>query len=175
MQRMSRRYSSSRSLKRYLAATKNYRFGTRSCRQQPSFSTFAIPTVEQQQEQPTVSTYRRSRISTQTVSHRIPLSIVDIHLRHEQLPFGYFFRETLDEQDLEDSLRSILKDFPQTGGVICQSHTAIQCHPDDTVHVSFGRINLTFDEWQQQPRGHLHESFSANSHSCNRGSHPVKG
>ena len=135
MQRMSRRYSSSRSLKRYLAATKNYRFGTRSCRQQPSFSTFAIPTVEQQQEQPTVSTYRRSRISTQTVSHRIPLSIVDIHLRHEQLPFGYFFRETLDEQDLEDSLRSILKDFPQTGGVICQSHTAIQCHPDDTVHV----------------------------------------
>ena len=124
--------------------------------------------------QPTVSTYRRRRIPTESPSHRIPLSIVDIHLRNEELPFCYFFDETLDEEALEASLRLVLRDFPQTGGSICQSHTAIQCQPDDTVHLSFGKINTTLEEWQSQPRGHIHQSFSAsNSKSRADGGHPV--
>lgn len=114
----------------------------------------------------TVSTYRRRRLPTLTEAHRVPLSLVDIHLRHEQLPFCYFFRETLDEVALEESLRVVLQDFPQTGGRICPSHLAIQCEADDVVSLSFGRINTTLDEWQSQQRGHLHQSQSTLSLSC---------
>ena len=128
---------------------------------------------------PTVSTYRRQRIPTDGISHRIPLSIVDMHLRHEQLPFCYFFEETLDEEALLASLQVVLRDFPQMGGSICNiSHTAIQCQPDDTVHISLGRMNMSLEDWQSRPRGHMHQSACSAQTSENiiknkSGGHPI--
>ena len=133
------------------------------------------------ERQPTVSTYRRQRIPIDGISHRIPLSIVDMHLRHEQLPFCYFFEETLDEEALLASLQVVLRDFPQMGGSICNiSHTAIQCQPDDTVHISLGRMNTSLEDWQSQSRGHFHQSScsaktseSMDNNNTKSGGHPV--
>ena len=122
----------------------------------------SLPTTTTTTSAPIVTTYRRSKIPTLTESHRIPLSIVDVHLRHEQLPFCYFFQETLDETALEESLKSILQDFPQIGGKICgSSHAAIQCEPEDMVGLSFGKINMTLQEWQRKQRGHTLQSAAA--------------
>lgn len=109
-----------------------------------------------------MSTYREVFVPTETQPLRVPLSVVDIHLRHEELPFGYFFQGTLGEKELEESLRFVLRDFPQLGGRICSDYTSIQCATDDTVRLTFGRIDVTMKEWKSQPRGHVHQSFSNN-------------
>lgn len=103
--------------------------------------------------------------------HSVPLSVADVHLRNEELPFGYFFKETLDEAELETALRVVLQDFPQMGGAISSSHTFIQCTPNDTVQLAFGRINMTVEEWLKHPRGHFHQSFTVKS-PCKFGGHP---
>jgi Transferase family len=112
------------------------------------------------EERIVVTTYKRLRIPTDAPSHRIPLSIVDTHLRYEQLPFCYFFEQTLDEQELQASLQKVLQSssFSATGGKICESHLAIQIQPDDIVNLSFGRINTTLKHWNSQQRGHVHQS-----------------
>ena len=118
---------------------------------------------------PIVSTYREVLVPTETQPLRVPLSVVDIHLRHEELPFAYFFQGTLGEQELEASLRLVLRDFPQMGGRICSDYTSIQCATDDTVRLTFGRIEMTMKEWSSQPRGHLHHSFSSSATRENGG------
>lgn len=131
-----------------------------------------------------VSTYRRERIPTsakedptqqQLLLQRLPLSITDLHLRHEQLPFAYFFTETLCEEALHQSLQHILsQQYPLTGGTLLLTnkntfHSHIQCQPNDTLHVSYGTINMTLEEWQSQPRGHEHTTTT----SGNTTQHPT--
>jgi hypothetical protein len=93
---------------------------------------------------------------------QVPLTVSDVHLRHEQLPFAYFFRETLDAASLKDSLRRVLEHFPVVSGRM-RPHTfqEIRCDPmTDTVPLAFGDINGTLDEWLSEARGHSHVSGS---------------
>jgi len=106
---------------------------------------------------PSVETTSRQRIPTHSHAHNIPLTVVDVHLRHEQLPFAYFFDETLDADLLTTSLAKVLRAFPQTGGRL-DNHVAIQCTKHDTVPLSFGKIDMTLTEWQREQRGHVHQA-----------------
>jgi len=125
-----------------------------------------------------VTTYKRLLVKTGTVEpRRIPLSVVDVHLRREQLPFCYFFEETLDETALTESLRKVLRrpDFSVAGGTICPGYLCIQCEPGDFVSVSFGTADTSLQRWhrnsnndnnnndgeeeeERPPRGHVHRS-----------------
>ena len=105
-----------------------------------------------------VRTHRVISVPTNSPNRHIPLTVVDWHLQREQLPFGYFFNETLDETLLEDSLSRALAHFPQTGGVINTNRGSIQCGDTDTVQLSFGRVNRTLEEWNNKSRGHFHQS-----------------
>ena len=82
----------------------------------------------------------------------VPLSLSDVHLREEELPFAYFFRETLDADALKSSLRRVLEHFPVLGGRIpSPTFEAIHCNPmEDTIPLTFGEINTTIDEWWKQ-------------------------
>jgi Transferase family len=112
-----------------------------------------------------VSTRSRHQISatfikeeTSSGCFHIPLTVSDVHLRHEQLPFAYFFRETLDAQLLKCSLRRVLRHFPVVSGkVLSQTFQAVHCDPSrDTIPLAFGDVNATLDEWLSEARGHLH-------------------
>ena len=113
------------------------------------------------------TTYRR-RIPTHcpvtpAEAFRIPLTVTDIHLRLEQLPFCYYFDETLVQEQLEESLAQTLRQFPQMGGRICKdSYLAILCDPSDTVQLSFGTMqkDISIEEWQQRSYGHVHFASS---------------
>lgn len=97
---------------------------------------------------------------------QVPLTVSDVHLRHEQLPFAYFFQETLDAASLKDSLHRVLQHFPVVSGRIrSQTFQEIICDPTkDTVPLAFGDINATLDQWFSESRGHSHVSG---------GGHPV--
>lgn len=117
-----------------------------------------VPSTARDPESVSVLTNDIYNVRTNSRSHRIPLTLVDIHLRHEQLPFAYFFKRALNEARLLESLQGILReDFPQTGGRLYQ-HMSIQCSPNDTVPISFGTINMSFSEWQDQAWGHTHQA-----------------
>jgi hypothetical protein len=94
--------------------------------------------------------------------YSIPLTVSDVHLRHEQLPFAYFFRETLDEATLESSLRSVLRHFPVLGGRLACSRLVIQCDPDDSVPFAVGDIDISLDDWliRKRNQNHSHKSAS---------------
>jgi hypothetical protein len=93
--------------------------------------------------------------------YSIPLTVSDIHLRHEQLPFAYFFRETLDEATLESSLRSVLRHFPILGGSLACSRLVIQCDTFDTVPLAIGDIDISLDDWlRKRNQNHSHKSAS---------------
>jgi hypothetical protein len=94
--------------------------------------------------------------------YSIPLTVSDVHLRHEQLPFAYFFRETLDEATLESSLRSVLRHFPILGGRLACSRLVIQCDPDDSVPFAVGDIDISLDDWliRKSNQNHSHKSAS---------------
>lgn len=93
--------------------------------------------------------------------YSIPLTVSDVHLRHEQLPFAYFFRETLDEATLESSLRSVLRHFPILGGRLACSRLVIQCDPSDSVPFAIGDIDISLDDWlRQSNQNHSHKSAS---------------
>ena len=42
----------------------------------------------------------------------VPLAMTDVHVMHEQLPYGYFFAETLSADRLAESLERVLESFP---------------------------------------------------------------
>lgn len=109
----------------------------------------------------------------------VPLTVADVHLRHEQLPFAYFFAETLCPTQLEASLTAVLQQqFAVAGGRICAAtYTAIECHNNDTIPLSFANVNATLAEWntaveeeedgtgKKKHRGHVHRSGD--------GKHPI--
>ena len=98
---------------------------------------------------------RTSRIflSTSVVeTFRVPLTLADVHLRREQLPFLYVFRSTLDPDRLVSSLREVLGRYPILGATVVGVHPrptpggggfggrgwllpALECDAGDTVPV----------------------------------------
>ena len=56
----------------------------------------------------------------------VPLTLADYHLRHEQLPFCFLFRETLDATELERSLQRVLQHFPILAGHLSANQLSIQ-------------------------------------------------
>lgn len=88
---------------------------------------------------------------------RIPMTLIDFHLRDEQLPFAYFFHETLDFSQLESSLSRVLQRYPILGGTINLRDGVIECHPGDSVSLSFGQSELSLQQWlADAPPQHLH-------------------
>jgi len=116
---------------------------------------------------------RTSRIflSTSVVeTFRVPLTLADVHLRREQLPFLYVFRSTLDPDRLVSSLREVLGRYPILGATVVGVHPrptpggggfggggwllpALECDAGDTVPVSFDDSDLTLDQWQGLEEG----------------------
>ena len=108
----------------------------------------------------TTTVRKRSLVSTQIETAKafsVPLSIADIHLRHEQLPFAYFFNEILQAQELETTFAQVLKHFPTAGGNLI-NYQRIHCSADDTVPLTFADMDITLDEWLSVHRGHLHQA-----------------
>lgn len=109
-----------------------------------------------------VSTRSRHRISSSRHSDvrkgrkfSIPLTVSDAHLRHEQLPFAYYFEEELDQKLLKSSLRRVLKHFPVVSGKINPAaFRAIDCCPSDSIPLSFGDMNMPLEKWLRKTRGH---------------------
>lgn len=116
--------------------------------------------------QPTIT--RQCYVSTQTkTDFGIPLSISDVHLRHEQLPFAYFFDKVFSRDELEASLYETLKHFSPAGGVF--NYQTIMCTTDDTVPLTFAEFEqeMTMEKW-------LVSDISRNHyHSSENGQHPT--
>jgi hypothetical protein len=80
----------------------------------------------------------------------VPLTLADVYLRDEQLPFAYAFRETLNADKLVSSLSEVVRRYPIIGATADFSHGKIPtlvCGVTDTVPMSFGVSDLTLDEW----------------------------
>eukprot|EP00977_Amphora_coffeiformis_P006257 scaffold1341_cov178-Amphora_coffeaeformis.AAC.34 len=92
----------------------------------------------------------------------VPLTVADLHLRHEQLPFAYFFDETLDANALEESLTTVLQqEFAVAAGRLSACYRSIDCAPQhDTVPLSFCDIPMTLAEWKaaKENQGHKHRA-----------------
>ena len=105
---------------------------------------------------------RRLFLSTNVVtSFRVPLTIADIHLRHEQLPFLYVFRSTLDQTKLISSLLEVIQRYPILGATVDlhsndaynrQMMPALVCNVGNTVPISFGTSDMTLEEWRREKR-----------------------
>ena len=106
----------------------------------------------------------RCLVSTQIKKEcLVPLSIADIHLRHEQLPFAYFFSEVLSNEELKASFTEVVQHFSTSGGEVV-NHQNIRCSPDDTVPLAFAEMNITMEEWLSCRRDH---------HQSDNGQHPT--
>lgn len=97
------------------------------------------------------NTERRRNVTTNVQdAFTIPMTLVDVHLRDEQLPFAYFFHETLDTVQLESSLSRVLESYPILGGKVNLTSGVIECHPKDSVSLSFTQSKLTLPEWLEE-------------------------
>lgn len=105
---------------------------------------------------------RRLFLSTNVVTpFRVPLTIADMHLRHEHLPFLYVFRSTLDQTKLISSLIEVIKRYPILGATV-DLHSndaynrrrmpALECNVGNTVPMSFGTSDMTLEEWRREKR-----------------------
>jgi Transferase family len=102
------------------------------------------------------------------VTMTVPLTLADYHLRNEQLPFGFFFQEALDQDQLEMSLWRVLQHFPVVAGRLSDDQLDIECRLCDTVPFSAGNKGMTLSDWlhrgdafppsTQRHRNHIHES-----------------
>lgn len=96
-------------------------------------------------------TERRQRRKNVTTSvdnfFTVPLTLVDVHLKDEQLPFAYFFHETLNATELESSLARVLQSYPILGGKVNLENGVIECHPENSISLSFTESELTLQEW----------------------------
>lgn len=105
-----------------------------------------------------IKTISTVRIPTRNEYHRVPLTLIDVQLRDEQLPFAFFFDETLDFDKLASSLEQVLKNYPVMSGRIdfegkdASSPVAIQCGPEDAVSLSYGFSEKPLSFWTT--RGH---------------------
>lgn len=89
----------------------------------------------------------RTNVSTSVQdAFSVPLTLVDIHLRDEQLPFAYFFHETLCAAELEASLERVLASYPLLGGKVNLSRGVIECHPGNSVSLSFATSEQTLQQ-----------------------------
>jgi len=108
---------------------------------------------------PAVATTERLSVSTgwreaEGVAPRhIPLAMNDVYVLHEQLPYAYFFRETLSAERLASSLAQVLAAFPALGGRLCLDSNAIVLAEDDTVPLSVGHTATPLDEWMALGHG----------------------
>jgi hypothetical protein len=108
------------------------------------------------------------RIPTRNEHHRVPLTLVDVQLRFEQLPLAFFFHEQLPFFKLASSLERVLRHYPVMSGRIdfegkdASSPVAIQCGPEDAVSLSYGFSEKPLSFWTS--RGH---SYSGG------GGHPI--
>mmetsp|Transcript_21971 Transcript_21971/g.53159 ORF Transcript_21971/g.53159 Transcript_21971/m.53159 type:complete len:564 (+) Transcript_21971:127-1818(+) len=85
----------------------------------------------------------------------VPLTLADVHLRDEQLPFAYAFRHELDSDKLISSLKEVLRRYPILGATVDFSPgniPTLDCDINDTVPISFGNSELTLDQWLTQKR-----------------------
>ena len=93
----------------------------------------------------------RQYISTAvTEPFAVPLTLSDVYLKDEQLPFAYVFKETLDSQRLIDSFGEILRRYPILGSqkdFTAGKIPALQCSKGDCVTMSFGESKNTLEEW----------------------------
>ena len=90
-----------------------------------------------------------------TKSFSVPLTLADVYLRDEQLPFAYAFKETLDSNKLITSLKEVLRRYPILGATAdftAGTVPSLECKIDDTVSISFGDSDLTLDEWLAEKR-----------------------
>jgi len=105
---------------------------------------------------------KRKCLSTSVLKpFSVPLTLADVHLRNEQLPFAYFFRKKLSPDQLVDSLKEILKRYPLLGAnANFNSIPSVDCHPDDTVPISFSNSTLTLtegmNEMKEGKQQHIH-------------------
>lgn len=94
-------------------------------------------------------------------SFQVPLTLADVHLRHEQLPFCYFFEETLDAEQLCSSLERTLKRYPIIGGRLSVKDVpVIQCQPGNSIPMSFANCQATLQEWRRRHYGKQHQLAS---------------
>lgn len=85
-----------------------------------------------------------------TKSFSVPLTLADVYLRDEHLPFAYAFREILDRNKLISSLEEVLHRYPIVGASPDFSHGTVptlECNFGDVVPVSFSQSEMTLDEW----------------------------
>ena len=99
----------------------------------------------------TVQPNRRLFLSTSCTKRvTVPLTLTDIHLRNEQLPFAYVFKETLDQHKLVSSLKEVLKRYPILGATPTFSPGNVPmlvCDINDNVPISFVESDSTIDQW----------------------------
>jgi hypothetical protein len=89
----------------------------------------------------------------------IPLTLTDVHLRHEQLPFAYFFHQTLDQKLLISSLKRVLERYPVVGATLnLRGIPSLEIRSGDYVPVAIGRSPVVFSEWLQNThlQQHIH-------------------
>jgi hypothetical protein len=97
---------------------------------------------------------------------KIPMTLIDVHLRDEQLPFAYFFHETLCRAKLKSSLARVLQNYPVLGGTTNLRDGVIECHPDDSVSLSFSKCELSLQQWlAESPPQYLHRGRQGLSNS----------
>jgi hypothetical protein len=126
-----------------------------------------------------VTTSARRQIPTHATNHFVRLTLADVHLRREQLPFCYFFEERLDPDLLEASLQSVLKHFPILGGTASRDgYLSIQCRDTDHVPLSFGTINMSLADWlKEEEVGNEdvqhHQQHHQRDHVYRTGEHPT--
>ncbi|KAL3793682.1 hypothetical protein HJC23_010254 [Cyclotella cryptica] len=90
-----------------------------------------------------------------TEKFSVPLTLADVYLRDEQLPFAYAFRDTLDCESLISSWKEVLRRYPILGATADFSPgkvPTLECNVHDTVPMSFGESDLTLDQWLLQER-----------------------
>ncbi|KAI2491182.1 hypothetical protein MHU86_23377 [Fragilaria crotonensis] len=81
----------------------------------------------------------------------VPLTIADVHLRHEQLPFAYFFPIPLCEDQLLASLSATLPQFAVLGGAILDDRClSIQCRTTDFIPCTFSTSDQSKEYWLMQ-------------------------
>ena len=111
-----------------------------------------------------VRTYRKVRVGIDKDGEGqdggdlvVPMSVVDGHLRHEQLPFAYFFDGFLDEDELEASLRRVLPRFPVLAGRITSTDIRVSrngvgaaevaASEASGVEVTFAETRVPLERW----------------------------
>ena len=85
----------------------------------------------------------------------MPLTLADVYLRDEQLPFAYAFRDTLDSDRLISSLKEVLRRYPILGATADFSlgkRPTLECNINNFVPISFGKSDLTLDQWLEQEK-----------------------